>query len=218
MALILYAHPLSSYCWKVLIALYEAGTDFEFRQLDPEHPANGAEFAALWPIAKMPLLVDRGRTIVESSVIIEHLDTHHRGPVRLIPHHADPDVALNARMMDRIFDLYVMAPMQEIVFNRIRPADARDPYGVARARDLLGKAYGWLEGALAGRDWAAGEDFSLADCAAMPALHYADRVQPFRAEFPILAAYLDRLEARPSVARVLREAEPYAHIFPREPA
>jgi glutathione S-transferase len=130
MTLALYAHPLSSYCWKVLIALYENGTDFTFRQLDPEHPEHGAEFVALWPIGKMPLLVDHGRAIAESSIIIEYLDLHHHGPVRLVPHQADPDAALKVRMMDRVFDDYVMTPMQKVVFDRIVPAGARDPYGV----------------------------------------------------------------------------------------
>lgn len=218
MALTLYAHPLSSYCWKVLIALYENETAFDFRQLDPEHERNGAEFAALWPIGKMPILTDRGRTIAESSIIIEYLGLHHRGPVPLVPHHADPDVALKVRMMDRIFDHYVMTPMQQIVFDRIRPADRRDPYGVEQARALLERTCGWLESELADRSWAAGEDFSLADCAAAPALHYADKVQPFRDARPVLGAYLGRLEARPSFARVLAEAAPYAHMFPEAPA
>lgn len=218
MSLDLYAHPLSSYCWKVLIALYENDTPFTFRQLDPEHPENGAEFAALWPVARMPILVDHGRAIVESSVIIEYLGLHHRGPVGLVPHHADPDVALKVREMDRVFDFYVMTPMQNVVFDRIRPADSRDPFGVAASRALLDTAYDWLESELLDRTWAAGEDFSMADCAAAPSLHYADRVQPFRESHPALAAYLDRLEARPSFARVLKEAGPYAHMFPQEPA
>ncbi len=218
MTLTLYAHPLSSYCWKVLIALYENDTPFEFRQLDAEHEENGREFAALWPIGKMPVLSDRGRAIAESSIIIEYLGLHHRGPVTLVPHHADPDAALTVRMMDRVFDNYVMTPVQQIVFDRIRPAETRNPHDVELARALLDKAYGWLEGELAGRSWAAGEDFSMADCAAAPALHYADKVRPFRAGFPTLGAYLDRLEARPSFARVLEEAAPYTHMFPQEPA
>ncbi|MDQ8758094.1 glutathione S-transferase family protein [Sphingosinicella sp. LHD-64] len=218
MSLVLYAHPLSSYCWKVLIALHENDTPFTLRQLDFDNEEVGREFAELWPIAKMPILTDHGRTIVESSVIIEYLGLHHRGPANLVPHHADPDAALKVREMDRVFDNYVMMPMQNIVFDRIRPADSRDPFGVAGARTLLDKAYGWLEGELAGRTWAAGEDFSLADCAAAPSLHYAEKVHPFRDRLPVLAAYLDRLEARPSVARVLEEARPYAHMFPQEPA
>lgn len=213
--MILHAHPLSSYCWKVLIALYENDTPFTLKELNIGDPEDAAAFAVLWPIGKMPVLVDRGRTIVESSIIIEYLDLHHRGVTRFIPDHADPDAALRARMMDRVFDDYVMTPMQQIVFNRIRPADAKDPYGVAQAEALLDKAYGWLNAALEGRTWAAGEDFSLADCAAGPALHYAGRVRRFGEHRPALVAYLARLEARPSFARVLDEAAPYAHMFPQ---
>jgi glutathione S-transferase len=217
-ALTLYAHPLSSYCWKVLIALYENDTPFSWRQLDFDNEEAGREFAALWPVAKMPILVDHGRTIVESSVIIEYLGLHHRGATSFVPHHADPDAALRVREMDRVFDFYVMTPMQNVVFDRIRPAGSRDPFGVGVSRALLDKAYGWLESELTARTWAAGEDFSLADCAAAPSLHYAEKVHPFRDRFPALAAYLDRLEARPSFARVLKEAVPYAHMFPQEPA
>lgn len=213
MPLLLYAHPLSSYCWKVLIPLYENGIGFEFRQLDPEHPDNGAEFAALWPLAKMPLLVDDGRAIFESSVIVEYLDVHHPGPVRMVP--TDAAASLEVRTLDRFSDNYVMTPMAKIVFDRFRPEGTRNPADQTDGRALLDKAYSWLEGRLAGRSWAAGEDFGLADCAAMPALHYADKVQPFRESRPVLAAYLDRLEARPSVARVLAEAAPYAHMFPQ---
>jgi glutathione S-transferase len=216
MTLLLYAHPLSSYCWKVLIPLYENGTAFEFRQLDQEHPENGAEFAALWPLAKFPLLADNGRAVVESSVIIEYLDLHHPGPVRMVP--ADAEAALEVRTLDRAFDNYVMAPTQKIVFDRIRPDGARNPADQADARALLDRAYDWLEGRLARRAWAAGDAFGLADCAAAPALHYADKVHAFRGRLPLLTAYLGRLEARPSFARVLEEAGPYAHMFPQEPA
>jgi glutathione S-transferase len=214
MTLTFHGHPLSSYCWKVLIALYENDTAFEFSLVDFGDPDSTAAFMALWPIGKMPVLVDRDHAIFESSIIIEHLDTHHRGPVRLLPHAADPDMALKARTMDRIFDAYVMTPMQAIVADRIRPDGSHDPFAVAQARALLDRAYGWLEGELIERSWAAGEDFTLADCAAMPSLHYAQRVHPFRDRFPALAAYQDRLEARPSAKRVLAEAAPYAHLFP----
>jgi glutathione S-transferase len=216
MTLLLYAHPLSSYCWKVLIPLYENRTAFEFRQLDQDHPENGAEFAALWPLAKMPVLADNGRAVAESSVIIDYLDLHHPGPVRMVP--AETEAALEVRLLDRVFDNYVMAPVQKIVFDRFRPEGTRNPADQADGRALLDKAYGWLEQRLAGRTWAAGDAFGLADCAAAPSLHYADKVHAFRDRFPALAAYLGRLEARPSVARVLREAEPYAHMFPQEPA
>ena len=213
MTLTLYAHPLSSYCWKALIALYENDTPFAFRQLDWDNAEVGAEFAALWPLQKMPVLVDDGATVMETTVVIEHLDIHHPGPVRLVPE--DPAAALEVRMLDRIFDNYVMTPMQAVVFNRLRPADSKDPYGVEQARALLEKSYAWLEQKLAGRIWAAGDDFSLADCAAAPSLHYADRVQPFDGRFPNLAAYVARLDARPSVARVHEEARPYAHMYPQ---
>jgi glutathione S-transferase len=214
MTLKLYFHPFSSFCQKVLIALYENGTPFTLQELDFGDPEAVAAFARLWPIGKMPVLEDRGRTIVESSIIIEYLDHHHRGAVRFIPDHGDPDAALRVRMLDRVFDDYVMTPMQEIIFNRLRPADAKDPFGVGRAEALLDKAYGWLNNELEGRTWAAGEQFSLADCAAAPALHYAARVRRFGEERPTLIAYLARLEARPSFARVLAEARPYAHMFP----
>ena len=212
MTLILHAHPLSSYCWKVLIALYENETPFEFRQLDLMDQAAAAEFAALWPLAKMPVLEDDGRAIVESSIIIEHLDLHHPGPVRFLP--GDPAAALDVRLLDRVFDNYVMTPMGRVVFNRIRPVESRDPLAAQESAALLDKSYGWLEQRLAGQEWAAGPDFSLADCAAAPSLYYADKVHPLGGRFPVVAGYLERLKGRPSFARVLVEAEPYAHFFP----
>ena len=214
MTLTLYAHPLSSYCWKALIALYESGAPFELSIVDHGDEANIAAFRALWPLAKMPVLVDGGRTLVETTIVIEHLDLHHPGPARLIPE--DPDAATYVRMLDRIFDHYVMTPMQKIVGDRIRPADGKDPHGVVEAHRLLDASYDWLERELAGRAWAAGDAFSLADCAAAPSLHYADRVHAFGGRYPTLAAYKARLEARPSFARVLEEARPYAHMFPTE--
>ena len=169
MTLTLHAHPLSSYCWKALIALYENDTPFTFRLLDFGNEASAGAFRALWPLAKMPVLVDGERVIVESSIVIEYLALHHPGPVPLIP--ADPDAALEVRRLDRIFDNYVMTPMQKIVGDRLRPADWGDPHGVEEARQLLDTSFGWLERELAGRTWASGEAFSLADCAAAPSLH-----------------------------------------------
>ena len=215
MSLVLHAHPLSSYCWKALIALYEKGLDFELRLVDFGDEANAAAFRALWPIARMPVLQADGRAIVEATIVVEYLDLRHPDPARLIPD--DPKAALAVRMLDRIFDNYVMTPMQKIVFNRFCPAEARNAFDVAQARRLIETAYGWLETELSGRAWAAGAEFGLADCAAAPSLHYADRVQPMAGRFPALAGYLKRLEARPSFARVLKEAEPYAHLFPEEP-
>jgi glutathione S-transferase len=215
MSLTLHMHPLSSYCWKALIALYENDTPFEAHLVDFSDPEAAAAFKALWPTAKMPLLCDatRGRTIPETSIIIEYLQAAYPGPVRFIPD--DPEAALRVRLMDRLFDLYVMTPMQAIVADRIRPADvAKDPYGVAQARAQLAMAYSLLEIELVGRTWAAGEDFSLADCAAAPALFYADKVEPLGEAHPNVSTYLDRLLARPSFTRVLQEAEPYFAMFP----
>jgi glutathione S-transferase len=212
MPLLLYAHPFSSYCQKVLTALYENGTPFTWRLLDFAEPEIGAEFAALWPIQRMPVLVDDGQTLVESSIIIEHLQLKHPGPVRLIP--ADPEAALEVRKLDRIFDNYVMIQMQKIVFDHLRAEGEHDPTGVAQAREMLDRAYAWLDGALAGRSWAAGETFSLADCAAAPALFYADWVHPIPDAHATLRAYRARLLARPSFARAVDEARPYRHYFP----
>jgi glutathione S-transferase len=214
MTLILYAHPFASYCWKALIALYENDTPFELRLVDFGDEASVAEFRSVWPLAKMPVLIDGGRTIVESTAIIDYLDHCYPAPSPLIPE--DPLAAVEARMLDRIFDNYVMNPMQRIVVDRLRPADSRDPHGVDESRRQLETSYAWLERELAGRTWAAGEDFGLADCAAAPSLHYADRVQPLGGRFPALDAYRGRLAARPSFARVLEGAEPYAHLFPQE--
>ena len=214
MSLTLHMHPLSSYCWKVLIALYENDTPFEARLVDLSDPRVVAAFKALWPTAKMPLLSDdaAGRTVPETSIIIEYLQTAYPGAVRFIPE--DAEAARRARLLDRLFDLYVMTPMQAIVGDRIRPAGAQDPHGVAQARAQLTMAYDLLETELAGRTWAAGEAFSLADCAAAPALFYANKVAPLTEAHPTVSAYLDRLLARPSVVRVLQEAEPYFAMFP----
>jgi glutathione S-transferase len=212
MSMKLYAHPFSSYCQKVLIPLYENATPFELRMLGPGDEQVAAEFAALWPLRRMPILVDDRRTVVEASIIIEHLGLHHPGPVRLIP--ADPRAALDVRTMDRFFDNYVMTPMQKIVADSIRAPENRDPFGVAEARALLDTAYGWLDERMAGREWAAGDGFSLADCAAAPSLFYADWAHPIGAAFPNVRAYRARLLARPSFARAVDEARPYRSLFP----
>lgn len=216
MSLTLHMHPLASYCWKVLIALYENDTPFEAHLVDLSDPQVVAAFKALWPTAKMPLLVDeaRDRIVPETSIIIEYLQAAYPGPVRFIPD--DAEAALRVRLLDRLFDNYVQESMQKIVGDRIRPADAKDPHGVAHARAQLAMAYDLLEGQLAGRTWAAGEAFSLADCAAAPALFYANKVAPLGETHPTVSAYLDRLLARPSFARVLQEAEPYFAMFPTE--
>jgi glutathione S-transferase len=210
--LVLHAHPLSSYCWKVLIGLYELGAPFEARTVDLGDPAARAAFVAMWPTAKIPLLQDGDRVVPETSIQLEYLDRRFGG--RLLS--ADPDARLEARLWDRVFDNYVMTPMQQIVADRLRPEDAKDPLGVAQARGQLQTAYGMVEARFVGdaRAWAAGEDFGLADCAAAPSLFYAHLVEPFGEDRPALAAYLERLIARPSVARVLAEARPVFQYFP----
>jgi glutathione S-transferase len=214
MSLVLHAHPLSSYCWKALIALYEKQIDFEFRLLDLGDPDARAAFAALWPIAKMPVLEDAGRGIVvpETSIIIDYLDAHHPGAIRLVPEAADS--ARDVRLWDRIFDFYVQGPMQRIVADRLRPAERRDAFGVEEARAALAKALDMVDREAAGKMWARGEAFTLADCAAAPALFYADKVMPLAGVWPEALALLERLKARPSIARVLAEAEPWFKYFP----
>ncbi|AMJ59484.1 glutathione S-transferase family protein [Bosea sp. PAMC 26642] len=209
---VLYAHPFSSYCQKVLVALYENATPFTYRTLDFEDPAAGRELEALWPLKRFPVLVDNGETVLESSVIIEHLELRHPGPVRLLP--GDPKAALAIRTMDRFFDNYVMTPMQKIVFDHIRQPQDRDPQGVAEARAMLDSAYRWLDGEIASRQWACGEAFSLADCAAAPSLFYADWVHEIDKAYPHTRAYRARLLARPSFARAVDEGRPYRSFFP----
>jgi glutathione S-transferase len=208
----LYAHPFSSYCQKVLIALYENDIPFEWRQLGPDNPAAVAEHTALWPLKRMPLLVDGDRNVPESSIIIEYLDLHHPGVLRMLPQ--DAEAALEVRLLDRFFDNYVMTPMQKFVFDSLRTEEQRDPQGTAEAGALFDSAYRWLDERMAGRQWAVGDAFSLADCAAAPALFYADWVHPIDAAFTHVRAYRQRLLARPSYARAVEEARPYRGLFP----
>lgn len=210
MSLALYSHPFSSYCQKVLIAFWENGTPFEYRHL--ETPGVAEARAALWPFGRFPVLVDDGRVVAESSIIIEHLGLHHAGPVSLLP--ADPAAALEVRFMDRFFDQYVMTEMQKPVFEALKTDGARKEEAMAEAGRTLETAYAWLETRLAGRTWAAGETFSMADCAAAPSLFYADWVHPVAPAFPRVQAYRAQLLARPSVARAVDEGRPYRHYFP----
>lgn len=216
MSLELHFHPLSSFCHKVLIALYENATPFEPIIVDLADADARDAFEAIWPIRKFPVLRDRSktRTIPETSIIIEYLDRHHPGPVRFIP--KDEEKALQTRHWDRLFDLYVNVSMQKIVTDRLRPEGAADPYGVAQARQLLETALGIIDAQMKDRTWATGEEFGMADCAAAPSLFYADKVSPLGKTHPNAARYLDRLMARPSYARVLTEAEPYFALFPQD--
>jgi glutathione S-transferase len=210
MATMLYAHPFSSYSQKVLIALYENDTPFAYRILGDEQAM--AELAALWPLRRFPVLVDASHTVMETSIIIEHLDLHHPGPLRLIPD--DSRTALDVRLMDRFFDNYVMTPMAKIVTDSIRPTEERDTRGVADARAMLDTAYRWLDERMTAREWASGTGFTLADCAAAPALFYADWAHPIGGEFAHVHAYRRRLLTRPSFARAVNEARPYRPLFP----
>ncbi|RYF76677.1 MAG: glutathione S-transferase family protein [Comamonadaceae bacterium] len=210
MSLTLYAHPFSSYCQKVLIALYESDLAFEYRML--ESPGAMDELKARWPFARFPLLVDDGVTVVESSIVIEHLMQRHGGPVALIP--SEPAAALEVRFLDRFFDQYVMTPMQKPVFEALKKEGAQPAQKMAEAVAELSTAYAWLERRLQGRTWAAGELFTMADCAAAPSLFYADWVHPIAEDFPVLRAYRARLLQRPSFARAVEEARPFRSYFP----
>lgn len=199
MTAVLYGHPFSSYTQKVLIALYETATPFAWRVLDG--PAAFDEMAKHWPMRMMPVLLDKGVPVIESSIIVEHIAP------QFVP-------SLEVRFLDRFFDNYVMTPMQRVVGNQLRPEGDRDPYGVAEARKRLEVSYAWLEHTIKGRKWAAGDDFTLADCAAAPSLFYADWVHEIAVEFVELRAYRRRLLRRPSFARAVDEARPFRKFFP----
>lgn len=209
--LIFYGHPFSSYSWKAQIALYEKGLDFEYRNVDPEFPDHGKELHALWPVGKFPLLVDGDRTLFETSIIVEYLDRVQPEP-RMIPE--DADAALKVRQMDRVFDLHVMAVMQEIVNDRIRGPKGHAPMIVDKAKAALDTIYAWLDKELAAGGWATPAGFTLADCAAAPSLFYADWVHEIPARHENLRAYRARLLARPSVARAVDGGRPYRGYFP----
>lgn len=212
MALQLYYHSFSSYCQKALVALYENDVPFERHELaGPDSPAMQT-LTRLWPMKRFPVLVDGERSILEASCIIEYVGLTRPGPVPLIP--ADPQAALEVRMLDRFFDNYVATPQQKIVFDALRPEASRDAYGVAQAREMLDTAYAWLDRTMAGREWAAGAHFSLADCAAAPFLFYADWTHRIGEQHANVLAYRRRLLARPSFARAVDEARPFRPYFP----
>jgi glutathione S-transferase len=216
MPLTLFLHPLSSYCHKVLIALYENATPFTPHLVELHKPESRDAFKAIWPVGKFPVLRDEanGRVVPESTSIIEYLALRHPGPVKLIPD--DPHAAFDVRALDRFFDLHVHTHMQRIIGERLRPAESKDPFGLEQARAALDGALAIAEKDIAGRTWAAGDNFTMADCAAAPTLFYVDMaVAPLAETHPQLAGYLGRLKQRPSYARALSEAEPYMHLVPR---
>jgi glutathione S-transferase len=218
MSLTLYFHPLSSFCQKTLIALYEGDTPFKAHLVNLGDETSRAEFKKIWPIGKFPVLRDaaRDQTIPESSIIIEYLAQHYPGKARLIPD--DADLARQTRFRDRFFDLHIHVPMQKVITDRLRPEGKGDAQGVADARALIKTALGMLEEDMAAKTWAMGEAFSMADCAAAPALFYTNMIAPLAGTYKNVAAYLDRLMKRPSYARALREAEPYLAMVPKEKA
>jgi len=212
MSLVVHFHPFASYCWKALIALYERDVPFETRQVDDQ--PDREKLAELWPMAGMPVLVDEeaDRIVPESSIVIEYLDRYGDAPP-MVP--ADPDEALLARLWDRTFDNHVMTPMNRFVFDSLRPEESRDPLGVREAGESLDRVYEMLEGHFAGSEWAGGERFTIADCAAAPSLFYARAVHGWDEEsLGALTAYYHRVTAWPSVNRVIEEARPYRHLFP----
>jgi glutathione S-transferase len=214
MSLTLYFHPLSSFCQKVLIALYENDTPFERHIVDLLDETSRAEFKKIWPIGKFPVLRDeaKDRTIPESSIIIEYLAQHYPGRTPLVP--ADPELARQMRLRDRFFDLYVNVPMQKVVTDRLRPAGKNDPHGVDEAKALLQTALGVVDQAMETKTWAMGDTFGMADCAAAPSLFYASKVMTLDDNHKNAARYLGRLMERPSFARVVEEAQPYLALFP----
>ncbi|HXI86207.1 MAG TPA: glutathione S-transferase family protein [Parvularculaceae bacterium] len=216
MALKLYFHPLSSFCQKALVALYENATPFEGVIVDLFDEKSAAEFKKIWPVGKFPVLRDEARECIvpESSIIIEYLARHYPGKVKLISE--DEDLARQTRLKDRFFDLYLQVPMQKVIGDRMRPDGKHDPFGVDEARRMLGVALSMLDKDIADKKWAMGDWFSMADCAAAPALFYVNMITPIAGAYPNAARYLDRLKARPSYARALREAEPYFNLVPKE--
>lgn len=212
--LVLHGHPLSTFVMKVTMALNELRTPYRFEMVELYDEASRARHYALWPLGKIPVLRDeaRGATVPETSIIIDYLESFYPGPVRLIP--ADPDAAWRARLYDRVFDLHVQTPMQKVIDDRLRPAEHKDPLGVEQAIGQIGRSLDYFESEFAGREWALGATFSLADCAAGPALFYAEKVRPFAESHPVCRDYLARLKARPSFAKALADAEPYFHMYP----
>lgn len=205
----LYGHPFSSYTWKGLIPLYANDTPFEFREVSPAHPDNTAFVAKAHPAGKFPVLVDGETIVIEATAIVEYLAVHHPGPAPLIPQ--DPAEAVVARMLDRVFDNYVMHNMNRVVFAHI-VGGSPDRDEIAGAKEALRRAYRWLE------DWLGANRLpphvSLVSCAAAPSLFYADWVDRIPEDHPRLRALRAELLALPAVSRCVEDARPFRHYFP----
>ena len=208
--LALYGHPFSSYTWKALIPLYANGTAFEFRTLDGEQLKSEAFVSAASPQGKFPVLVDGAEVVFEASSIIEYLHRKHPGPAPLLP--ADPEAAIRTRMIDRVFDNYVMGIMQESVGEAIRSGGKPDPAVLAAVAERLGRSYAWIDNWLG--TYPVTDAITLIECAAAPSLFYADWVRPIPAKFARLKAWRAHLLALPAVARCVDDARPYRHYFP----
>ncbi len=212
MTLKLYLHPLSSFCWKVLIAFYESGIPFEPVTINLMDPSARADYLKLSPFAKIPTLVDGDRVVNETSIMIEYLAIKFPAAAKLLP--KDSAEALKVRALDRFFDLYLNSPLGRIAGDRMRPEARRDPIGIEQIMKDMRTAVSIVEKDMAARTWAVGESFTMADCAAAPALYYVNKLVPYTPNYPNTARYLERLQTRPSVARAIREAEPYFHMVP----
>jgi glutathione S-transferase len=208
-----YFHPLASFCWKALIPLYENGIDFDGVVVDLMDPKQTADFKAVWPMGKFPVLAHGGDVVAEASAIVTYLDAKLPGKVRFIP----DALGWQVRMWDSVMDSYVHEQMQKIVIDSLRPEASRDAMGIEQARTQLGQSYDLLETRLAASEWLAGDAYTLADISASPALFYANTVEPFSATHERLTAFLGQLMRRPAFARVLEEAAPYFQFFPLNP-
>jgi glutathione S-transferase len=208
--LALYGHLFSSYTWKALIPLYANGTAFEFRSVDPDHPGNAALVQRAHLAGKFPVLADGDTTVFEATAIVEYLAVRHPGPAPLIP--ADPLEAVTARMMDRVFDNYVMTPVQQVVLASIVDPENPDQAVLDKGKADLLRSYRWLEAWL--RENALPPHVSLVTCAAAPSLFYADWVERIPHDCPRLAALRAELLALPPVARCVDDARPFRAYFP----
>jgi glutathione S-transferase len=206
----LYGHPFSSYTWKALIPLYANGTAFEFREVGPDHPEHAMFIGEAHPAGKFPVLEDGETVVIEATSIVEYLAVHHPGPVPLIP--SDPAAAVTARMLDRVFDNYVMGNAMRVVSAYIADRENPDAAEVNGGKEGLLRAYHWLDSWLSAND--APPHVSLVTCAAAPSLFYADWIERIPEDCPRLAALRAELLALPPVARCVDDARPYRSWFP----
>lgn len=208
--LALYGHPFSSYTWKAQIALYANETPFDFRVVDADHPEHVAVVQHAGPLSKFPVLEDQGNLIFESTSIIEYLARHYPGAHELVP--ADPDAAIAMRMIDRVFDNYVMNVMQGVVDEYIDNPQAPDARRCEQVRERLRRTYRWIDAWL--EYYPVSTHITLIECAAAPSLFYADWVEPISDDLARLKRWRAHLLALPPVARCVEDARPFRAWFP----